>query len=57
METYSLKKVLREDEANALIEPALNPPLSIDLKKYLGEFRFLQRQRHLYSREGDRSTG
>jgi len=32
METYSLKKVLREDEANALIEPALNPPLSIDLK-------------------------
>lgn len=32
METYSLKKVLREDEANALIEPALNPPLSIDIK-------------------------
>ena len=32
METYSLKKVLREEEANALIEPVLNPPLSIDLK-------------------------
>lgn len=37
MEAYNLK-ILREDEANAIIDPALNPPLSIEIKNITVSF-------------------
>ena len=38
METIKLKKTIREDEVNSILEPALNPPLSIDIRNVTVSF-------------------